>query len=392
MKTLFFPRHQLNGRTSTFLRNAALYLFLLTVCTSCFKNVSDTIKNSTDKAINVLNDAIASLNNQSSNWQQVLQDAQSKLTEDAQSTIRTEVDNLLNRGIAATSNEIRCNADFIGNRIKDHLVALVAQLQGKPAPPLQPYVCSILPAGGIDASLVPDRVNLLEFYGYDFDITAVKIFLVNGTTEVDVTEFLDQPSHYHITLNLSNNGVKLSPQSKRFILKWNNQIQSTVAITQPSTPVCKTQVKSFFPPNISYMPPHTRGDKDYSGHGPKVNITTKLINHVSRVDVQITMKAEETKSDFTTASGTFTTTIFTPDPGFKVKSIINTATNTFSYTDTNHDDDIFNVGGDGPVLRYKFRGDRGGDDAGVYTNVDIKFNELRFLLEETGNCTPSAMR
>ena len=44
------------------------------------------------QAVNVLDDAIDALQNASADWQKVLQDAQRKLTEDAQSTIRIPVE------------------------------------------------------------------------------------------------------------------------------------------------------------------------------------------------------------------------------------------------------------------------------------------------------------
>src|SRR5215813_10749032 len=47
------------------------------------------------ETLNALNDAITALQSQSSDWQQVLKDTIGKLTKDAQSTLRSEISNLL---------------------------------------------------------------------------------------------------------------------------------------------------------------------------------------------------------------------------------------------------------------------------------------------------------
>src|SRR5436189_6390062 len=65
-----------------------------------------------ERAIAAIDDAIQDLNNASASWQQVLQDLSNKLVDAAQSTIRTEVQNTLNRAVGAAGAEFRCNVDF----------------------------------------------------------------------------------------------------------------------------------------------------------------------------------------------------------------------------------------------------------------------------------------
>jgi hypothetical protein len=88
----------------------------------------------------------------------------------------------------------------------------------------------------VDASLVPDRLKVLAFYGYDFDAASIQVLLQNGSQYLDVSQHLAKPTHYHMTLDLGRTGVQLSPNSRRFVLKWKDQEISSVTISQPPPP------------------------------------------------------------------------------------------------------------------------------------------------------------
>ena len=100
------------------------------------------------------------------------------------------------------------------------------------------------------------------------------------------------------------------------------------------------------------------------------------------------MNARETKSDYTTGSGTKDFVIFTADPDKTIEAIVTPATASYSYIDNNHDMDEFT--GSGPVRKFKFMGDGSGDDVGFHTRVEIDFNNVRVQLKETGDCVSSA--
>jgi hypothetical protein len=86
----------------------------------------------------------------------------------------------------------------------------------QPIPDKEPALCNIVPLA-IDASLVPDRLRWLEFYGYDFDTTPIQVFLQDTDYRYDVSQFLQMPTHYHLTLNLGSTGVPISPKSQKLI-------------------------------------------------------------------------------------------------------------------------------------------------------------------------------
>jgi len=253
-------------------------------------------------------------------------------------------------------------------------------------PPVEPSFCDANPAA-VDASRVRGDLKFIEFFGYNFDTTPpIQVFLQNGTQQVDVTNFLDKPSHYHMTLKFGANGVQLSSSSERFSVQWNGNVISTIGIIQPTTPICATRVATFTPGGIDYIPPHTKGDSDFAGHGPHVTAQVSLSNFSSHITANIQMTAVETDSDYTTATGSMSKEIFAPDPGWRVEKILGTPTANFSYTDTNTTPDTFQIGGDSPVSTFTFVGDTDGDEAGTRTKVTVAFNTLRLLEVQTGNC------
>src|SRR5438105_3537254 len=83
---------------------AVLLLVVLPALSAC-DLTNGSVDRATQQAVGVLDSAINALANQSADWRSVLQDAQAKLTDSAQSTIRNEISNTLQRAEqAATSN------------------------------------------------------------------------------------------------------------------------------------------------------------------------------------------------------------------------------------------------------------------------------------------------
>jgi hypothetical protein len=250
-------------------------------------------------------------------------------------------------------------------------------------PELEPQLCGVIPLA-VDMGLPPDRRNKIELYGYDFDKANIEVLLENNNGTTDVSRQLDQPTHYHMTINLGGGGVNLTPESSRLILRWNNQIISTIGIIQDSPDICSSDPDNHLPSPVSYTPPHTRGDREFDGNGPDITCRVRLINRRNKVDAQIFFQAKETESDWTTASGTMTSTVYTADSGWEIENIVGPTESSYSYRDNDHALDRFP--GSGPVSSYTFMGDGGGDDAGVHTRVEVAFNSIRLELKETGDC------
>ena len=360
-------------------------------------SIGDKIDKATDKVSDIAGDTVATLDNaidaldrNSSSWQAVLQDTTSKLTKDAQSTVRNEVSDLLNRSVAATGDELRCNMDFIGTRVRQALARIRARLMHQAVPLVEPALCHVVPAA-VDMALDPGRRNKLEFFGYDFDTTPIKVTLHDTSRTQDVSAELDRLTHYHMTLNLGANGVPLSKASDKLTLEWQNRPISSIAVIQPATPVCREKIDTYARDTyLSFTPPHTRGDKEFAGHGPEVWARANWSSDGTHVKLKLWMKARETRSDWTTAEGERNETYYTAPPGWRIDSIVSGLESSAHYVDTDHNDDRQGGGPNGPVKEFKFRGDHDGDDAGSYTGVDVTFNPLVVKLVEVANCAPAS--
>jgi hypothetical protein len=126
----------------------------------------------------------------------------------------------------------------------------------------------------------------------------------------------------------------------------------------------------------------TRGDSDFFGHGPRVNITTSVRAQGSILTVSVNALFEETESDFTTYSRSFTQDIDLSSQlptGFVIDRIVSDLETRFSYTDTDHDVNSFNFGSDELVSRYEIQGDSNGGFFGGDDNpfVRVRFNPIR---------------
>lgn len=351
------------------------------------QDLTTRVEDLTTQTVNVLDDAIAALETQSAAWQSILQEAQARLTADAQSTIRNELANLVSRSVAQAGIEFRCNADFIGARVRQHLIRIKAGLLGQPAPPVEPALCQVVPVA-VDRALVPGRLTHVEFYGYDFTAAAnLAVFLERtGGTRVNVTDKLDRPTHYAMTLKFGPTGVQLDAASNRFVLEWDNRQISTIAVIQPATPVCQSRLVTLPTTRVTFAPPHTRGNADFSGNGPRVTAMVTLVTTAQEFRARVYMRARETEHDWTTAEGMREFPLFVPDPGWRIERVVGNQVSTHSYTDGDHAMDSFDQGSGGPVRRLDFVGDTRGNEAGTRTQVEATFNPLRVELVQTADC------
>lgn len=363
-----------------------LLLGLLAIGSDC--GVGRRITDATTDAVNVLDEAVDALRNTSADWQQVLQDAQQKLTEEAQATVRNEIANIASRSIAQAGVEMRCNVDFVRARISQALLRIKARLLGSPVPSLEPALCQVVPIA-VDRAAVPEHVKQLEFYGYDLDVSPQLQVYHEATSgaRTDVTSRLDRPTHYAMTLKFGATGVQLDEHSERFVVQLGDRTLSTVAVIQPATPLCQSKVQPVDLQSITFVPPKQgSGDGEFDGHGPDVSTSVELSFQPKSLDMRIWMRAKETKSDWTLAEGSIDRQVFVPPPGWRIDSMVGQTVSTHSYRDSNHEKDSFDLGSGGPVKRLVYVGDTDGNDAGTRTRVDVAFNRLALELVQDTNC------
>lgn len=377
-------------------------LFLLSGCGigDAINNLTGQVGNSTVKTVNILDDAINALDKNSADWQAILQQTVDKLTEGAQSTVRTEVSQALSRAVATTGSEFRCDVDFLRTRVKEDLILIKAKFLGQQVPALIPSLCNVVPSA-IDLNLDQSRRNLIEFFGYNFDTTPpLQLVLENadGTTR-DVTPNLAKPTYYHMTVNLGGAGVQMDGKSQKFHLRWQDRELSTMSILQPTTPVCESKTINPVPAALTIVPDHTTGDTNFgSGTAIDVSVTADRWFGSTGVGISALIKVnfKETGGDHTAASTFQVVNIYTPDPGFDVEQLVigrNTTEHHYTHTNVASNIDSFETGGEGPVRRMVFEGLNGGNGgAGGKSKVTLTFNPLRMVVTQKGNCvSPSTI-
>lgn len=166
------------------------------------------------------------------------------------------------------------------------------------------------------------------------------------------------------------------------------------AVATPAEAVAATegcQTRTYTVPsrtNTKFIPSHTRGDRDYAGHGPDVSLKANLeliTDSLGRTAgrVRLAVQAVETVSDSTTASGIRYSGLFVTDAGYRIERITDSSgrnivlQDTKSYRDTDHTDDLLSPGYvpstsfTSFVLRYVVTGDTAGDEAGTETGVTL---------------------
>ena len=163
-----------------------------------------------------------------------------------------------------------------------------------------------------------------------------------------------------------------------------------VGVFQPSPVPCKTSRDSIESFTRLYVPPHTAGDKEFWGRGPRIGASVTLYSVGSHVDAEIQMSATETGGGDTEASGSDRFRIYTAPPATNVQHIIGSPVDQFpGYVDTDWELDTFERGIGGPVRRYEFYGDTSGNDVeeGEFgTSVKVTFNRIDLQLIEIGDC------
>jgi len=363
-------------------------------------------------AARAIDDAISQITNSSNQWQSVLQDTVAKLTDSAQSTVRVEVQNLLDRTVAVTFTQLQCGlVDFLGKRVLEHLEGIKAHILGQPLPPRRPTFCQPVPSS-VDVNLVAvGRPDHVDFFGYDFDSNpAITVSLIEtGKNPTDVTSKLITNTAFQLTIPFGANGVQLGPHSTAINLSWSGGsggVLGSIAVIQPSIPLCiESSVPSrTFDTITDFIPPLIAGDADFwqvgnwlSGPSPLVgSVTVTPAVTQDAVTATIAMRVEEMENDIphTVIAGSKANVLYRPPVGGRIEAIVfggsalswstpvtGKVFGDSSLTISNAPDVVvksMDIGGftGGPI---KAPGNRGSDwvhAGGVTAGVEVTWNEM----------------
>lgn len=193
------------------------------------------------------------------------------------------------------------------------------------------------------------------------------------------TEFRDIIRDTGVTINdgddEDDNVVNTGLNFKRIdMMGIANEILRRSPIDAATQPV----VTLMLPNIVQFRPRHTGGDKDFDGNGPRITITTNIgaISDGRTLQASVFSLFQETKSDWTTFTGTTTSSVDIEElyPGWRIDTILSsTFDHPLPFVDTDHDLDI--VLGNSLVQNYEIQGDK---DGGIFGGDDDPFVSILF--------------
>lgn len=343
----------------------------------------------------LLQSSIDTLEQESGDWENTLEQLVydlDNISGSSAAAIRAEVETLLERGLAATSQTMFCSVDFIGNRMRKSLIRIRADYLGVDSglEDPEPYICMLEPTS-VDLSLDQSQRKKITLTGYDFDLSETDYCVIvqdAGGVERQVTDRLSIGTHYSMILDISSGSQIFTNTTQKIIIKWRERLLSTIAVLQPSA----TTIQATIGERMFY-PPHVGGDREFDGHGPDVFHRIQIFVENKRIWTRITMTAIETKKDWTKADGYKDFDLYFPPAG---QSIVGCDTvpvsvgggafydypigDRYLYTDSNKLEDCFPIGEQGPIRRICCMGDASGDDAGIKTYMKVEFNAFKIRL------------
>jgi F0F1-type ATP synthase membrane subunit b/b' len=330
-----------------------------------------------DNAEKIISDALTDLNDNSRQWQTVLRETESKLTEDAQSTIKNEVSNTLNRAIATAGTEFRCNADFVRDRVKAELQRILDNIRNKTSKTPIPIFCQVIP-NSINMNEDETRRNKLDISGYNFDKLSqlsVKVLDQNGAILLDNgSQHLNRVTHYNMVLNLSSNGLRLTNQAKSIVISFDNVEISRISVEQPPLPCTTFREQDLNPVTESFLiePPFvTNDDREFTCGRFRLDlckVRLSLANAGQEVAATFEIQGEECCHDtglfdpckcggfsnsncYTRIGTTQTRTIFRAPAGFKINSILSSTVSNSPQTNIRGANNLDAIAFDGNFLR-----------------------------------------
>ena len=113
---------------------------------------------------------------------------------------------MLNRGIATTSGEFRCDVTFLAVGLSDALKDILARFQGQSPPAPPPHVCTVDPSA-IDLGIAPaQRPATLNIYGFNLNASNISVAVVNsdGSRNTPAPGIFAIPTEFLATFNIHN--------------------------------------------------------------------------------------------------------------------------------------------------------------------------------------------
>jgi hypothetical protein len=199
------------------------------------KCISKGVQPAVDQVGQSFDNALATLNSNSAQWQATLQGLENNLIAQGQTTLANQVQSVINRGVATASGEFRCDVAFLAAGLGEALRDILARFRGQsPAPP-PPRFCTIDPSV-IDLGIAPaQRPASLNVYGFNLKQSNLSVAVVDqdGTRHVPMDGIFTVPTEFLATFNIRN--YAFTQQSRYVSVNLNPGGESRIGIAQAAT-------------------------------------------------------------------------------------------------------------------------------------------------------------
>jgi hypothetical protein len=361
----------------SFLKSLFL-LGLAIIPISCKKigELTDELKVLRQQTIFSVDEAITTLHNDSNQWEFVLKDLNSKLDSRVQQTLTYDIPRITAIAVGESTSGVLCVKDAVGDQVLYYLQIIKAELLTGETPPLPRTKICITSHSDIDLNSERTGRTTIIYYGYNIHRSdSIQAFLVKGnrTQEVMIPKIKIQfPTEYKFTVGLDGYSDAELSNFDYLDVRYGKTSISAISIKKKAIVPKRIQRMNVAIANNGLVPPHTRGDREFDGHGPRTNVNVNFYYDRNQVYFYIYMIAEETQSDWTTAVGYSGKIVaFTAPSGWHIKSVIGATSynGIVKYTDTNNEPDIFQT----PLGQATCVGDTKGEEAGIRTGVSFQF-------------------
>ena len=135
-------------------------------------------------------------------------------------------------------------------------------------------------------------------------------------------------------------------------------------------------------PTPFFVPPRVGGDREFNGHGPRVEVSATLsVRNANELWASVYMHAKETQHDWTEAEGTAEYLVFRDAQVTRINRIMSDVHSFHGYTDTSHATDLLELPAGELARQFECIGDTRGNEAGIRTGVRVHFNPVTVEVE-----------
>lgn len=144
-----------------------------------------------------------------------------------------------------------------------------------------------------------------------------------------------------------------------------------------------TEIKTFdINPTPFFIPPRVGGDREFKGHGPRVQVSATLsVRNTNELWATLAMRAKETTRDWTEVEGSAEYLVFRNAQFTRINRVMSDTHSFHGYTDTNHETDFLELPAGEFVRQFECVGDTAGLEAGLRTGVRAHFNPVTIEVE-----------